>query len=56
MAHIDALSRNPLSVCLVIDEPEAGLTARLRKAQEEDDNVVKLRDMVLQDKTRDYVI
>jgi len=56
MAHVDALSRNPLPVCLVIDEAEAGLTARLRKAQEEDDNVVKLRDLVLQDKTRDYVI
>jgi len=54
MTHDDAFSRNPLPVCLVIDESETGLTARLQKAQEEDDNV-KLREL-LQDKTRDYVI
>lgn len=29
MMHVDALSRNPLHVCLVVDESDAGLTARL---------------------------
>jgi len=42
MAHVDALSRNPLPVCLVIDESDAGLTARFRRAQEEDDGVRRL--------------
>lgn len=56
MAHVDALSRNPLPVCLVIDETEAGLTARLQKTQEEDDSVVRLRDLVLRNKTQNYVI
>lgn len=56
MAHVDALSRNPLPTCLVISESEAGLTARLRRAQEEDDIVRKLRDLVSQNKAPDYMV
>jgi len=56
MAHVDALSRNPLPVCLVIDESDAGLTARFRRAQEEDDGVRRLRDLVLRGQARDYVL
>jgi len=33
MMYVDALNRNPLPICLIIDEGEVGLTARLRKAR-----------------------
>jgi len=56
MMHVDALSRNPLPVCFVIDKSEADLTARLRKAQEEDDSVRKLRDLIMQNKRKAYII
>lgn len=56
MAHVDALSRNPLPACLVVDESDGGLTSRLRKAQEEEDNVVKLRDLMAKNKTQDYIV
>lgn len=56
MAHVDALSRNPLPTCLVIDESDAGLTARLRKAQEEDEGVRRLRDLTLRGQARDYTV
>lgn len=32
MTHVDALSRNPLPACLLIDENDDGLTIRLRRA------------------------
>jgi len=48
-------SQLPSIICLTI-ESEAGLMTRLRKTQEEDDNIVKLRDLVLKDKAQDYVI
>lgn len=56
MIHVDAHSRNPLPVCFVVDESDVGLTARLRKAQEEDDSVRKLRDLIIQNKTKNYII
>lgn len=56
MAHVDALSRNPLPVCLVIDESDAGLTARLARTQEEDDGVRRLRDLLLRGQARDYLL
>lgn len=56
MTHVDALSRNPLPTCLVIDESDASLTARLRGAQEEDDGVKRLRGLVLQGRAPDYVL
>jgi len=39
-----ALSRNPIPVCLVIDECEAGLVARLRRAQKEDEDLKEKLD------------
>lgn len=44
MIHVDALSRNPLPVCFVIDECKEGLIARLKKAQKEDNELKKLRN------------
>lgn len=38
MVHVDALSRNPLPVCLTIDDSEEDLTAKLKKAQKKDDD------------------
>lgn len=56
MPHVDALSRNPISSSMLIDESEVALTARLRKAQEEDDEVMKLKELVLQGKTQNYLM
>lgn len=38
MLHVDALSRNPLPVCLLIDERDELIT-RIQKAQLEDENI-----------------
>lgn len=56
MVHVDALSRNPLPSCLIINECEGGLTARLRRAQKEDDELKKLIDATEQGKVKDYII
>lgn len=56
MVHVDALSRNPLPACLVIDETDAGLTARLRRAQEEDDGVKRLRELVSRGQAQEYTL
>lgn len=39
MKHVDALSRNPLPACLAINESDECLTARLRKAQRDDNDL-----------------
>lgn len=44
MTHADALSKNSISLCLTIDECEAGLTARLKKAQREEKDLKKKVD------------
>lgn len=46
MTHVDALSRYPLPTCMIIDKTDAALLTRLRKAQEGDDSVRRLRDLV----------
>jgi hypothetical protein len=46
MVHVDALSRYPLPTCMVIDESDARLLTRLKKAQEEDENVRRLSELV----------
>lgn len=56
MTHVDALSRNPLPACLIIAETDEGLTPRLKKAQAEDDNVRRLRDLIARGQARDYVL
>ena len=56
MMHVDALSRNPLPTCFVLDETEEGLIARLKKAQMKDENVKNLYNLVLQNKSSEYII
>lgn len=46
MAHVDALSRNPLLSCLLLDENEAGLTIRLRRTQADDSDVKKIVQLI----------
>lgn len=56
MLHVDALSRNPLPSCLTVDECEEGLTARLRRAQKEDDDAKKIFDMLKQGQPCDHIM
>jgi len=56
MKHVDALSRYPLPECNLIDREGEGLTARLRKAQSEDNDIKKIVDLVKSSKTTDYTI
>jgi len=39
MAHVDALSRNPLPTCLIASECEKEMLARFRRAQSADNNL-----------------
>ncbi|XP_011698713.1 PREDICTED: uncharacterized protein LOC105456415 [Wasmannia auropunctata] len=54
--HVDALSRNPLSSCFVIDESEEGFIARFRKAKKEDSDIKKICDLASQGQSSDYII
>lgn len=56
MTHVDALSRNPLPSCLVVDECEAGLMARLRRAQGEDGELRLLIGAVERSETDGYLM
>jgi len=55
MAHVDALSRNPLPECMIIEESDTWLPARLRKAQNEDDKIIKIRESIRQGQFTDFV-
>lgn len=55
MAHTDALSRNPLPICLVIDENDVWLTAHIKKIQNEDDDVKKIRESVRRGKATNVI-
>ena len=39
MAHVDALSRNPLPLSMVVDETEGSVSVRIGKAQRENCNL-----------------
>lgn len=56
MAHVDALSRNPLPTCLLIVEREDGLVARLRRAQQEDDELKKIIEDIEKKSKKDYAV
>ena len=56
MRYIDALSRNPLATCMIINECSEGLTCRFKKSQQEDDNLKRVASLVEDNKTKDYVI
>lgn len=56
MAHVDALSRNPLPWCLLIVEHDDGLAAQLRKAQRDEDEVNQIIEDVEKRARKGYVI
>lgn len=56
MAHVDALSRYPLPVCNLVERQENGITARLKRAQSEDDDVRKIFELAKLQKINGYTI
>ncbi|CAK9801710.1 Transposon Ty3-I Gag-Pol polyprotein [Anthophora plagiata] len=56
MVHVDALSRNPLSVVMVIDGNERGIIARLKKAQSREDDLRQIRDNIEQYEAQGYAL
>lgn len=55
MAHADALSRNPLPTCMVIDENETWLAARLKMAQSEDEDVGRIKESIRQQQPTHFI-
>lgn len=55
MAHTDVLNRNPLPTCMVIDENETWLTACFKKAQNEDDDLRKIRESIRQQQSTHFI-
>lgn len=56
MAHVDALSQNPLPMCLVASECERGMLARLKKAQSADNNLKEIFKAIERDHLEGYLI
>lgn len=56
MTHVDALSRNPLPKCFLIDEEYEGLTTRLKKAQQDDAETNRIRELARLGQAHGYVI
>lgn len=55
MIHVAALSRNPLPVCMIVDERDS-LTVKFRQAQQSDDDVKKIFDVVKKGNIDSYII
>lgn len=56
MPHVDALSRNPLSEVFLIDESDDGLIAKFMKAQNTDQDIQRIIELVAQNKIDNYEI
>jgi len=56
MAHVDALSRNPLPTCLIASECERGMLARFKKAQSADNNLGEIFRTIEQGQSKGYLI
>lgn len=56
MTHVDALSRNPLPTCLLVDEDEGALTVKLKRAQQEDPESTRITRLAEQGKVEGYTI
>ncbi|XP_043496455.1 uncharacterized protein LOC122520459 [Polistes fuscatus] len=54
MVHVDALSRQPLPSCMIIEESKNGLMNRLRQAQRSDSDVQKIIDLTKDGKINGY--
>lgn len=55
MIHVDALSRNPLPVCM-LSECENSIIARIRKAQHEDTHLQEIMELAETETIDDFVI
>jgi len=55
MLHIDALSRNPLPVCMIIDEHNS-LTIKFKQAQQDNSDVKKVFNVIKKGNIDDYII
>jgi len=56
MLHVDALSRNPLPMSMVIDESSESIHARIGKAQLEDSDIEKLFAIADQRQCEGYMV
>lgn len=55
MTHVDALSRNPLPECLVVRQ-DNGITFKIRRAQQKDDETRRVFERTEEGKMSDYVV
>lgn len=55
MAHVDALSRNPLPMCMILDERDS-LTVKFKQAQQDDNDVKRIFDAVKAGNIDGYII
>lgn len=53
--HVDALSRNSLPVCMIVDERDS-LTIKFRRTQQDDDDVKKIFDAIKEENIDNYII
>jgi len=56
MYHVDALSRYPIAQCNVIKRQKNGLITRLKKAQENDNDIKKILDQVKSGQFNDFTV
>jgi len=53
--HVDALSRNPLPKCMIIDSSDS-LTIKCKQAQQKDNDIKKIFDAVKEKNIEGYTI
>lgn len=56
MKHVDALSRCPSPECNLVDGEKDGLTARLKRAQSEDNDIRRIVELGKSARASDYVV
>lgn len=56
MSHVDALSRYPIQACNLVERQGDGLTVKLKKAQQDDDDVKKVFDRANLRQINGYVV
>lgn len=53
---VDALNRNVLSTAMIVTECEYSILAKLRRKQEDDMEIINIRERVMKDPNEEYVI
>lgn len=56
MKHVNALSRNPLPYCLMVSECQDALTARIKRAQREDNDLRQILETSQREEINGYLI